>query len=162
MDSPLDKYTTPLNADEFQAALFADRFPVSYHDCENIAKLTEETCRWDGYFTIGLVKGNKTYVINAYNKNNEMLANYVINQPEISKDRKIPSFDWVANRFYGIGYKPGCLEIKQTHKQIESHLRDGGSYEYFTSGGCVRFDLKIRGQIKASLIFYKEELFIQE
>lgn len=156
----LDKYTTPLNADVFQQALFQDRFPVTYSDCQDVATITEEACAVGGYYTIANMANGKGHVLQAFDKDNQIIANFVINRPTEAENRRIPTFPWLRVKFKAIGYDFKDKVIRQTHKQIENHIRDGGYWVYKDSHNGFHIELFTRDQLAASLSYYKVEKFL--
>lgn len=158
--SAIDRYTRPLTADEFQKAAFEDRVPVSYTDCEKIAKVSEEVCKDGGYYTIGAMVRGMGYVVTAYTKEDEIAAAFIINRPVESEDRKIPTMSWLRHKFKSIGHDHKSNCIKQMSKIIENHIRDGGTWEYLSTNECIQFELKSNGATRSKHTFYQEGLFI--
>lgn len=156
----LEKYTVPVTADQFQQAAFEDRIPVKYTDCEKIAAVAEEACSSGGFFTIGTMVRGMGYVVNAYDKDEEILANFVINRPVEAEDRKIPTMAWIRHKFKMLNHAYKSNAIKQMHKIIENHIRDGGTWEYAGNNDSIHFELKVNGFIKARHSFYRDDLFI--
>lgn len=153
-----DRYTTPLDPDQFQKALFQDGFPVPYASCEDVSKVADEAIKAGGYYTIDIIANGKGYVVQAFDNEGLVIANYVINRPEESDFRRIPTFPWLRHKFKCIGYDFKDKIIRQTHKLIESHIRDGGTWEYKDSPTGFHIELRILGQLKISQSFYKIEL----
>lgn len=158
--SELDRYTVPVTADQFQAACFEDRFPVTYADCERIAKVTEECCSDGGFFTIGTMVRGMGYVLTAYDRLEKIMANIVINLPVEAENRKIPQLSWLRHKFKLIGHDFKSNNIRQMYKIIENHIRDGGTWEYTETKDSIHFELKANGFIKGKHSFYREDLFI--
>lgn len=156
METPLEKHTKALTADALHTALFQDGFPVTYHDCELIAKITEDVCTGDGFYTMGEMADDKGHVVTAYDSKGFVKANFVINRPEISPQRKIPTLRYIRNRFTIIGYLPNDPIIRETHRQIERHIRDGGTWELFSGLGSVSIELSNRNKVKSRVTHYSE------
>lgn len=155
-----DKYKTPLNADQFQQALFEDRFPVTYHDCEQVAKITEEACSQGGYYYIHSMANDAGHVVSAFNDKDHIIAEFIINRPVEAENRRIPTKPWLRVKFKSIGYDYKDRAIKNTLKEIEAHVRDGGTWELLTAPDTLVFELSIRGKLRSKLTFYKENIFL--
>lgn len=155
-----EKYITPLDADQFQQALFEDRFPVTYHDCEQVAKITEYAIEEKGHYTIEGMRNDMGYVISAYDAAGLIIANFVINRPVEAENRRIPTRSWLRMKFKSIGRDFKDRDIKNTHKEIELHVRDGGTWELLEAPSTLSFELSIRGKIKSKLMFFEEGVLL--
>lgn len=156
----MERYNTPLDADEFQQALFVDRFPVTYHDCQQVAKIIDEALAVDGFYTIEAMTNGAGHVVTAYNKAEEIIAHFVINRPVEAENRRIPAFTWLRLRFKEIGMDFKDPTIREMYKKIERHVRDGGTWDLTKSPGQLRFEFTMRKQIVALHTFFQEEIFV--
>lgn len=158
--SNFDTYKTPLDVDLFHKALFEDRFPVTRRDCVQVAQLTEDVCSKGGSYTIGCMANDVGYVINAYNSDQELVANYVINRPTIAPNRRIPTYSWLRAKFKEIGVTSDETIIRSTMKLIENNIRAGGTMDFRISSNSIHFELGMKGIKCAELSYYKQDLYL--
>lgn len=156
----IEIYTTPLSADEFQQALFEDRFPVTYHDCEKVATIIEQALAEDGYYTIEAMRDDLGHIVTAYSKDKTIIAYFVINRPTVAENRRIPSVPWLRMKFKKLGYDFKYRGIRSVAKEIEAHIRDGGTWVLLEAPDTIVFELSIRDKVKTKLTYYKEDLFL--
>lgn len=155
----MDKLKSPLSADLLQQSLFADRFPVTYHDCERISLLIDEALETGGFFTMQPFANDMGHVVTGYNPKEEVIGQVIINRPVEAENRRIPSLPWLRHKFKGIGYDFKDPTIRETLKKIERHIRDGGTWDHAIGEGFLRFELSFRGKLFASFTFYVEDKF---
>lgn len=147
-------------ADELQAAMYQDRFPISYNDCSEIVKVMNQAIEAGGGYLMAELNGDKGHVVTAYLPDESVLANIVINRPSADKERKVPSLKQITAQFVDIGYDKRHPVIKAVTAQIECHIRDGGSWSVVASTSSIHYTLKYRGAIKSSLSFYAVDLTV--
>lgn len=158
IEDTLTPCRTPLTATELFQSCAADGLPVTYHQCKQIAKLSEECIRDGGWYNILSIADGNGNVVNFFNSEGELLQNYRLRRPEISRDRKIPTLNWLRDVFEKYGYDKDRLEVKYIHRIIDSHIRDGGSWTPLLNDHCFVVDLKMNGVIKGHFEFHRENL----
>lgn len=148
-------------ADDLFQSCAQDDLPVSYHQAQGVEAMSRE-CIEAGGFYIMLPKANdKGHLINFFDNQGNFTKGINVTRPEVSKDRKIPKLNWMKQLFASIGYAPDSVQIKLTHKLVESHLRDGGSWNVTVNDDTIVIILKMNDIIKAHYEFH-EEVFVGE
>lgn len=157
IDDTLAPCRDPLTPDELFQSCAQDGIPVTYHQCKTIADLSSKCIKSGGWYNILQLAGGGN-VVNFFDKEGNVTENIRLRQPEIAKDRKIPKLNWLKEYFKTIGYDGTRIEIKYIHRIIESHIRDGGSWNTACNDRTLIFVLKYNKQVKAHFEFHREDL----
>lgn len=156
MSDTLSACRDPFTADELFQNCAGDKIPVTYHQCKQLAELATHCIERGGFYNIlsrGVDQGS---LLTFFNNQGDLTNAITLNRPEISRDRKIPKLNWLKQHFANIGWAADRIEIKYIHRMIESHIRDGGSWESTFNDQCIVFTLMMRGQIKSHMEFRRE------
>lgn len=144
-------------ADELFQNCAADKIHVTYHQCKELAKLSEECIARGGFYNILSRGEGQGSVLTFFNNKGDLTSAVALNQPAIAKDRKIPKLNWLKQYFRNIGYDQDRVEIKYIHRIIESHIRDGGSWLTTMNNHTIVFTLKMNGAVKSHMEFHREQ-----
>lgn len=158
MDDALFRLTVPLDMGVLIQKCFEDGIPLTNHQARAIELLAKETTDKGGFYTLANRAGGQGSVFIFYNKEGDITENVVLNFPNVSVERKIPSRQWLKDFFSYIGYAPDRLEIKMMFKLIDSHVRDGGSWTSSVGGNTIYFVLRMNEYVKSRYEFHKEDL----
>lgn len=150
--------TQPISIDQLMQNCFADGIPLTKHQSRALVTLVEDTLAKKGFYTMAQKAGGKGTVFCFYDAQGDIVDVVSLNVPEISKERKIPTRSWLQAFFSHIDYAKDRLEIKQMEKYIDSHVRDGGSWESSLSGDAIYFTFKMNNKVKSTYAFYREDL----
>lgn len=154
----LEHLRTKFTMDQLIDNCFADRIPITNHQAREMAKLCEQTIDRGGFYTMAQLQDNKGTAFCFYNVLGEVVSSVVIHQPNIASNRKIPTRAWLENAFSIIEYHNQRLEVKYMENLIESHIRDGGSWESSVNATTLYFTLRMNDKVKARYEFHKEDL----
>lgn len=158
MKEAVEHMRTKFTMDQLMENCFADGIPLTNHQAREITALAERTIDLGGFYTMGQLQDNRGTAFCFYNTVGEVVQSIVLNLPNISKDRKIPSRNWLVTFFEHIGYHNQRLEVKYMESLIESHIRDGGSWESSMAGDSIHFVFRMNNRIKSRYDFYRESL----
>lgn len=156
MSDTLSACRDPFTADELFQNCAGDKIPVSYHQCKQLAEIAEKCISRGGFYNILSRGADQGSVLTFFNNQGDLTNAISLNRPEISRDRKIPKLNWLKRYFGNIGWAADRIEIKYIQRIIESHIRDGGSWETTFNDNTVIFILKMRGQVKSHMEFHRE------
>lgn len=154
----LGAMTTPIDVGLLIESSFADGIPLTLHQARAVHELSVKTVDNGGFYTMNQLAEDKGTVFLFFNAEGKVEETIVLNQPNIAKDRKIPSLKWMTTFFEYIDYAPDRKEIKAIHTLLESHIRDGGSWEPTMNSESIKFVLRMNGHTKARYEFYREVL----
>jgi hypothetical protein len=154
----LEHMRTPFTMDQLMDNCFADGIPITNHQARAITEIADDVIRKGGFYTMAQLQDNRGTNFQFYNVVGEVVNTITLNLPNIAKDRKIPTRNWLVSLFSHIGYHNKRLEVKYMEQLIESHVRDGGSWSSSMSGDAVYFVFRMNERVKARYEFHREDL----
>lgn len=154
----LSAMTAPIGMGELLEACHQDGIPLTNHQAREIERISRECIDLNGFYTMNNKLFGKGTVFTFYTVDGLVTHNINLTLPEIDPTRKIPSRNLVMHWFNDIGYHNDRIEIKLMHDLIESHIRDGGSYERFNNHRTLSFTLRMNGRVKSRYEFFPEDL----
>lgn len=158
MKETIEHLRTKFTIDQLMENCYADGIPLTNHQAREIVRISDHTIDAGGFYIMNQLVDNTGTSFMFYNAKGELVQSIILRLPNIAKDRKIPSLKWLTNLFSHIDYHDERIEIKLTHKLIESHIRDGGTWTSAINGNTVIFIFKMNGKVKSHLEFHKEDL----
>lgn len=158
MVEALGAMTTVIDMGQLLEACHQDGIPLTNHQAREIEKISRECIDLKGFYTMNNKLFGKGTVFTFYTEEGLVTHNINLTLPEIDPTRKIPSRAIVQHWFEGLGYHAKRIEIDTMHKLIESHIRDGGSYDRFNNHRVLTFTLRMNGKVKSRYEFFPEDL----
>jgi hypothetical protein len=154
----LGAMTTPIEMGILLQASYEDGIPLTNHQAREIARISEKCIQIDGFYTMNNMTDGKGTVFTFFNREGLILSTIILNFPNVAVERKIPSLRDVKTWFNYIGYHNERIEIKMLQTLIESHIRDGGSFNHFITSNALTFTLRMNGHVKSRYEFMREDL----
>jgi len=148
-------------ADDLFQSCAEDGIPVSYHQAQGVERISRECVENDGFYTMVSKTKEAGYVFSFFDTRGELTNTININMPVIAKNRKIPKLNWLKQLFINIGYAADHITIKYMHRIVESHIRDGGTWNITFNDDTVVIILKMNDVVKGHYEFH-EEVFLGE
>lgn len=154
----LGAMTTPIEMGQLLEACYADGIPLTNHQAREIERISRECIDRGGFYTMNNKLHDAGTVFTFYTVDGLVRDNIVLNFPNVSPDRKIPTLGIVKLWFKVLGYHDDRIEIKTMHQLIESHIRDGGSFERFNNQRILSLTFRMNDRVKSRYEFYPEDL----
>lgn len=159
----LEPMTTVIPMDQLMEASFQDGIPITNHQAREIENISRQVTESGGFYIMNNIVKNYEFtgtVFTFFNDKSEVVKLITLNFPHVAANRKIPKRSVVNAWFDYIGYNSERIERKIVHKLIDSHVRDGGTFERRNSDQHISITLLMNGQVKTRLEFFREDLSV--